>query len=72
MPELGVTLGYQLNPCWRATLGYTFIYWSRVARAGDQIDRDINPDLFPPEQDGAPPTCGRNSTCTTPTSGLRA
>jgi len=21
-----------------------------VARAGDQIDRDINPDLFPPEQ----------------------
>ena len=50
VPELGVTVGYQINPCWRATIGYTFIYWSRVARAGDQIDRDINPDLFPPEQ----------------------
>lgn len=51
VPELGVTLGYQLNPCWRATIGYTFIYWSRVARAGDQIDRDVNHDLFPPEQE---------------------
>jgi hypothetical protein len=50
VPELGVTLGYQLNPCWRVTAGYSFIYWSRVARAGDQIDQDINPDLFPPEQ----------------------
>lgn len=50
VPELGLTLGYQLNPCWRATIGYTFIYWSRVARAGDQIDRDVNHDLFPPEQ----------------------
>lgn len=50
VPELGVTVGYQLNPCWRATLGYSFIYWSRVGRAGDQIDRDVNPDLFPPEQ----------------------
>jgi hypothetical protein len=48
-PELGVTLGYQLNPCWRATIGYTFVYISRVARAGDQIDRDINTGLFPPE-----------------------
>ncbi|MCI0361147.1 MAG: BBP7 family outer membrane beta-barrel protein [Planctomycetaceae bacterium] len=50
VPELGVTVGYQLNPCWRVTLGYTFIYWSRVARAGDQIDRDINTGLLPPEQ----------------------
>lgn len=48
-PELGVTVGYQINPCWRATLGYNFLYWSRVARAGDQIDRDLNPDLLPPE-----------------------
>jgi hypothetical protein len=53
VPELGVTLGYQLNPCWRATVGYSFLYWSRVARAGDQIDRHVNPNLFPPE--GPPP-----------------
>jgi len=51
VPELGVTVGYQLNPCWRVTLGYTFIYWSRVARAGDQIDRDLNTDLLPPEEE---------------------
>jgi len=53
VPEMGVTLGYQINPCWRATVGYTFIYWSQVARAGDQIDLRLNPNLIPPE--GPPP-----------------
>lgn len=51
VPELGATIGYQLNPCWRVTFGYTFIYWSRVIRAGDIISRDLNPDLLPPEED---------------------
>jgi hypothetical protein len=55
VPELGVTVGYRINPCWRLTLGYTFLYWSQVARAGDQIDRAINPNLFPPED---PPVTG--------------
>ncbi|HEX5105777.1 MAG TPA: BBP7 family outer membrane beta-barrel protein, partial [Pirellulaceae bacterium] len=41
VPELGVMAGYQINPCWRVTVGYTFIYWSQVARAGDQIDREL-------------------------------
>jgi hypothetical protein len=49
VPELGVNLGYQVNGCWRVTAGYTFIYWSRVARAGDQIDRDVNTGLLAPE-----------------------
>lgn len=49
VPELGLTLGYDLNPCWRFTMGYTLLYWSRVARAGDQIDTDVNPNLIPPE-----------------------
>lgn len=49
VPELGVTVGYQVNPCWRVTFGYSFIYWSKVARAGDQVDRDLNPNLLPPE-----------------------
>jgi hypothetical protein len=53
VPELGITLGYQINPCWRATVGYTFIYWSQVARAGDQIDLRVNPNIIPPE--GPPP-----------------
>ncbi len=49
VPELGLTLGYSLNPCWKVTAGYTWLYWSRVTRAGDQIDRNLNPDLFPEE-----------------------
>jgi hypothetical protein len=47
VPELGVTLGCQLTPHLRATLGYSFIYWSRVVRAGEQIDFDVNPLLKP-------------------------
>jgi hypothetical protein len=47
VPELGVTLGCQLSPHLRATLGYSFIYWSRVVRAGEQIDFDVNPLLKP-------------------------
>ncbi len=49
IPELGLTLGCQITPRLRATVGYTFIYWSNVVRAGDQIDRDVNPNLLPPE-----------------------
>jgi hypothetical protein len=49
VPELGVTVGCALTPQWRATLGYTFLYWSSVVRPGDQMDRDLNPNLFPPE-----------------------
>ncbi len=49
VPELGLNLGYAISPQWRATIGYTFMYWSSVARPGDQIDRDVNPNLLPPE-----------------------
>ncbi len=49
VPELGVTLGYQLTRHTRLSVGYSMIYWSRVARAGDQIDLDVNPNLLPPE-----------------------
>lgn len=51
MPELGITLGCYLRPRLKATIGYTFLYWSRVARPGEQIDLDVNPDLLPPEFD---------------------
>jgi hypothetical protein len=49
VPELGIALGYQLTRHTRLTVGYTLIYWSSVARAGDQIDLDVNPNLIPPE-----------------------
>jgi len=47
MPELGVTLGCDLTPRLRATFGYTFVYWSKVARPGDQISLDVNPSYLP-------------------------
>ena len=43
MPELGVTLTYDVSNRLKATLGYTFLYWSRVARASEQINLDVNP-----------------------------
>jgi len=52
VPELGVNLGYQLTPRWRANAGYNFIYWSSVARPGDQIDTDLNPNQIPPATTG--------------------
>ena len=42
IPELGLTLGYEVLPNLRATFGYTLIYWSKVARPGDQIDTELN------------------------------
>lgn len=47
VPEIGATLGYQIIPGLRGTVGYSVIYWSSVYRAGDQIDLHVNPDLWP-------------------------
>jgi hypothetical protein len=55
VPEVGATLGYQLNRRLKFTFGYSFIYWSRVARPGDQIDLVLNPNLFAPEKEDAEP-----------------
>lgn len=42
IPEFGITLCYQFTQQLRGTVGYTFLYWSQVARPGDQIDLDLN------------------------------
>ena len=47
IPEVGVTLGYDLTCQLRATFGYTFLYWSRVARPANQIDTNVS--QLPPE-----------------------
>ena len=47
MPQLGANLGYQLTPRLRVLAGYTFLYWSNVVRAGNQIDFDVNSRLLP-------------------------
>ena len=46
IPELGVNIGYMLTPRLKATVGYSFLYWSRVLRPADRIDMHLNPSLF--------------------------
>ncbi len=50
VPEAGLTLGWQLTTHLQATLGYNIMYWSNVARPGNQIDHTINPGLPPTGQ----------------------
>jgi len=42
IPEVGVTLGYQVTPNIRIFSGYSFLYWTNVVRAGDQISTTLN------------------------------
>lgn len=53
LPELGAKLGYLVTGNVKLTVGYDFLYWSRVARPGEQIDRNVNPSYLP---NGGPPT----------------
>jgi hypothetical protein len=55
VPEVRIQLGYQVGPHLRVFAGYNFLYWSQVARAGDQIDVVINPNLLAPPLPGASP-----------------
>jgi hypothetical protein len=48
IPELTVSLGYQIAPRVRFLIGYTIIYWNNVVRPGDQIDLNVNTDQLPP------------------------
>lgn len=50
LPEISTTLGYAISPRTRFLIGYTFLYWNNVARAGDQVDLAVNPDLIPDVQ----------------------
>ncbi len=42
VPEAGLTLGYQVFDWMRLTAGYSFLYWSRVARPGEQVNVSVN------------------------------
>jgi hypothetical protein len=48
IPEIGVTIGYDITCHLKATVGYTFLYWSNVMRPGDLVDTNVNPTQFPP------------------------
>jgi hypothetical protein len=54
IPELAFRLGYRVTDRLTLMAGYTFMYLGRVARAGDQIDTTVNPNLIPPPIGGGP------------------
>ena len=37
VPQFNFDVGYEFNPFCRASIGYEFLYWSSVARPGDQV-----------------------------------
>ncbi len=56
VPEVNVNVGYRVTNCLCVYMGYSFLYWSRVARAGDQIDRVVDVSQIPNFGQGIPPT----------------
>lgn len=55
VPEIGVTLNYQITENLKAFVGYNFLYISSVVRPADQIDRVIDVRQIP-----GPPFPGSN------------
>ena len=47
VPEVGMTLKFRLTERLQLFGGYSFFYWSRVARPADQIDTTVNPNFVP-------------------------
>lgn len=47
VPEFRLAVGVLLTRWLRATLGYDFLYWSRVMRAGDEIDLRVDTRQVP-------------------------
>jgi len=54
VPDMCLTVGYQLTPRLRCFAGYNLIYWSDVARAANQIDRTVNQNQIAPPLPGGP------------------
>ena len=51
VPQFDVGISYQMTNNWRASVGYSLLYWGSVLRATEQIDPVVNPGLLPPPQD---------------------
>lgn len=47
VPEITLTVGYQVTEHLRAFAGYNFLYWSSVIRPAEQIDRNIDINRIP-------------------------
>jgi hypothetical protein len=65
IPEIAVNVGVQPMPWLRCYVGYTFMYWSNVVRAGEQIPNAIDSRALPPLPNltapGGPVTAGGSS-----------
>ena len=48
LPEAGANLVWKFRSNMNLRLGYSLIYLTKAARANDQIDFTVNPNLFPP------------------------
>ncbi|MEX2186195.1 MAG: BBP7 family outer membrane beta-barrel protein [Pirellulales bacterium] len=48
MPEAEMAVAFQVNDYVSLHLGANVVYANRVARPGNQIDRNVNPTYFPP------------------------
>ncbi len=46
--ELGASVDWAIWSQCRFSVGYTFLWWSQVARAASQVDTSVNPTQFPP------------------------
>ena len=55
IPEIGANVGFHLSPNCRILLGYSALYWDKIARPGEQIDLRVNTDLLPPALDNIGP-----------------
>jgi hypothetical protein len=53
VPECDCNISYQITPRLQATIGYSFLYWTSVVRAGDQISTTLDSRNLPPVQSGA-------------------
>ena len=47
IPECEFQLGYRVNCNLKANIGYNFMYWSEVTRAGTAIDPVVNTNFLP-------------------------
>ena len=47
VPEANINVGADLTPHLRVFVGYTFLYWRPVVRAGDQINTVVNSSQLP-------------------------
>jgi len=47
VPEVSGKIGFRVSERLSVFGGYTILYWNRIARPGEQIDRNLNPNLIP-------------------------